>query len=68
MMHANVPMPLPPASLASNCPELPPLPEPLLDPERLVWEINVTTLYGQCAAKHREAIEGWLQAIEGAAP
>lgn len=61
-----VPMPLPPANLAQTCGELPKLPEPLTDPERLQWEADVVYAYGICAARHRATVQAWLGAVQAA--
>lgn len=55
-------MPAPPANLAADCPQLGPLPVPLLDPERLVWELQLLNAYADCAARHRLTVEAWLAA------
>jgi hypothetical protein len=60
------PMPPPPANLASDCPQLENPPEPLLDPERVIWEITILTAYADCAARHRLAIEAWRGAVNTA--
>lgn len=60
------PMPTPPANLEAPCHNLPMPPEPLLDPARAIWEIEVLTAYGDCAGKHRLAIEAWRNAVETA--
>lgn len=55
-------MPAPPANLAAACPALESPPEPLLDPERLLWELGVLSAYGDCAARHRATVEAWKRA------
>ena len=55
-------MPQPPADLAQRCSELPKLPVPFLDPERLEYEADIIALYGECAARHYEAVEAWKNA------
>lgn len=57
--HVTVPTPPLPANLASLCQAVAPLPNPLIDPERLVWEIMLIAAYGDCAAKHRHMVEAW---------
>lgn len=57
------PMPAPPANLASDCPQLLSVPEPFLDPDRLIWEMSILSAYADCAAKHRMAIEAWRSAV-----
>ena len=59
-----VPMPLPPANLASNCPVLPPPPSTLTDPDRATWEIDLIAKYGDCALKHRLTVEAWEEAVK----
>ena len=55
-------MPPPPADLAQKCSELPKLPDPFLDPERLEYEAELVAMYGECAARHYKAIEAWRNA------
>ena len=57
------PMPAPPANLASDCQQLESPPEPLLDPDRTIWEVGVITAYADCSAKHRLTIEAWQNAL-----
>lgn len=64
--RVSVPMPPPPANLAQTCGELPKLPEPLVDPERLQWEADVVYAYGTCAARHRATVQAWLGAVQAA--
>lgn len=52
------PTPIPP-NLAQECSKLPDLPTPLLDPERLIWELEVVALYRECASKQRHLAEAW---------
>lgn len=58
-----MPMPLPPANLAKSCPLVPMPPKPLVDPERLMWEIDVMTKYTDCAIKHDQLVEAWTNAV-----
>lgn len=58
-----VPMPAPPANLASNCPSIPFPPSPLLDPERAIWEVEILTAYTDCSVKHRLTVEAWRNAV-----
>ena len=46
-----------PANLAQPCPPLPPPPDPLVDPARMIWEMVVVAAYGDCGARHRAAVE-----------
>lgn len=64
--HVSVPMPLPPANLAQPCSQLPDLPDPLVDPDRLQWEADVTYAYAECAAKHRATVNAWKDAAQAA--
>ena len=57
------PMPPPPANLASDCNSLEQPPEPLIDPERAVWESALIAAYGDCAVKHRLTVEAWERAV-----
>lgn len=45
-----------PANLAADCPELPPLPSPFIDPARALWEEAMIALYGECAGRHARAV------------
>jgi hypothetical protein len=48
---------MPPPNLARSCPALP---EPArLDPERLIWELDLIAKYQDCATRHRLTIEAW---------
>ena len=60
------PMPPPPANLAQKCRSLPPVPNPLLDPERLQWEVDLIDAYEDCAVRHRLTIEAWEGAVQEA--
>lgn len=62
----SVQMPLPPANLAQLCDQLPPLPQPLTDPDRLQWEADLVYLYAACAARHAMAIRAWEDAVRAA--
>ena len=59
-----VSMPLPPANLSSPCRMLPTVPEPLLDPDRLQWEVDVLAAYEDCAVKHRLTVDAWREAVK----
>jgi hypothetical protein len=59
-----VPMPLPPANLASNCPPLPNPPSTLTDPERAIWEVEIIAKYGDCALRHKMTVDAWTQAAK----
>jgi hypothetical protein len=50
------------ANLAAPCVALPPRPDPFLDPERLVWEVDVVSSYGACATLHAKTVEAWAKA------
>lgn len=53
-----------PANLASNCPDLPAVPNPLVDPERAIWEVEIIAKYSDCALKHRLTVEAWSKAVK----
>lgn len=53
------PIPPAPASLAAECAPLPALPLPLIDPERLSWELQIIAAYADCAARHRRTVQAW---------
>lgn len=57
--HAAGPTPQLPASLAARCPEIPPLPAPLIDPARLQWELDALALYAECAGRHDRTVRAW---------
>ncbi len=59
----GAPMPLPPANLAQSCQSLPPLPRPLIDPDRGQWETDVVQIYADCAGRHWSAIDAWKAAV-----
>jgi hypothetical protein len=59
-------MPPPPANLANNCPDIPGMPSPAIDPERAIWEVDLVALYGDCALRHRLAINAWEEAVKHA--
>lgn len=61
-----VSMPPPPANLASPCPRLPIVPIPLIDPDRLQWEMDVLAAYEDCSVKHHLTIEAWQGAVQEA--
>lgn len=55
----SVPLETPtlPPNLARACPALP---EPArLDPDRLIWELDLIAKYQDCATRHRLTIEAW---------
>lgn len=56
-------MPPPPANLATDCRELPDVPTPLIDPERVLWESEILARYAECSVKHRLTVEAWLEAV-----
>ncbi len=45
------PTPGPQANLSQRCPTLPLPPSPLVDPARLLWEMTVVGMYGDCAGR-----------------
>jgi hypothetical protein len=57
-------MPAPPANLANDCPPIPPIPAVFVDPERVIWEIDVVAKYGDCALRHRKTVEAWQEAVK----
>lgn len=59
-------MPPPPANLAQLCDQLPPVPTPLIDPDRLQWEADVVYIYASCAARHAAVIRAWEDAVRAA--
>jgi hypothetical protein len=52
-------MPPLPANLAATCEALPELPNPLVDPDRLIWEVEAVSRYQDCATRHRLTVEAW---------
>lgn len=62
----SVPMPPPPANLAQKCDALPPIPDPLIDPERLQWEADLVYAYATCAARHAALAKAWTDAVQAA--
>ena len=58
------PMPPPPANLETNCPRLSDVPDPLIDPERALWESHLIARYMECSVKHRLTVEAWLAAVQ----
>jgi len=58
------PMPLPPANLAFPCQMLQTPPNPLVDPERALWEVDTVAKYADCSVKHRLTVEAWKRAVE----
>lgn len=59
-----MPMPPPPANLASDCPPLPAPPSTLIDPDRAVWEVDIIAKYGDCALRHKMTVDAWKQAVK----
>ena len=57
------PMPPPPANLESDCRPLDDVPDPLIDPERALWESHLIARYMECSVKHRLTIEAWRAAV-----
>jgi len=51
------------ANLAANCPPISSPPVPLIDPSRAEWEAEILLAYGDCAARHRFAVDAWPQAV-----
>jgi hypothetical protein len=35
------------------------LPNPLVDPDRLIWEVEAVSRYQDCATRHRLTVEAW---------
>lgn len=58
------PMPPPPVNLETPCRELPNVPSPLIDPERVLWENELLIRYAECSVKHRLTVEAWLEAVK----
>ena len=58
------PMPPPPANLESSCRPLDNVPDPLIDPERALWESHLIARYMECSVKHRLTVEAWLAAVQ----
>lgn len=46
-----------PANLAAPCKAIDPLPDPLVDPARLIWETGLLYAYRDCAAKHAATVK-----------
>lgn len=59
-------MPQPPANLSQSCDALPPIPQPLNDPDRLQWEADLVYAYAACAARHKALAEAWNAAVQAA--
>ena len=57
-----------PANLRAQCPALPQPPSPLIDPERLEWEVGVVLQYEECRTKHRRIVSGLPEVPVGAKP
>lgn len=64
--RVTVPMPPPPANLAQSCDQLPRVPTPLNDPDRLQWEADLVYLYAACAARHSGLARAWEDAVRAA--
>ena len=60
------PMPPPPANLESNCRALDDVPDPLIDPERALWESHLIARYMECSVKHRLTVDAWRAVIDRA--
>lgn len=58
------PMPPPPENLAANCAELEGIPDPLIDPARVIWESSLLLAYADCATKHRLTVEAWREVVK----
>jgi hypothetical protein len=41
-----------------------PLPNPLVDPFRLQWELDVLNAYAECAARQRAVVSAWERAVQ----
>lgn len=52
-----------PANLSTPCPAIPARPDPLIDPERLAWEIELVFAYRECAAKHIAGVKAWSDSL-----
>jgi len=59
-----VPMPTPPANLQTPCQPLSQVPDPLIDPERALWESDLIAKYADCSVKHRLTVEAWQRAVQ----
>ena len=62
-ISARTEIPLPPASLATECPPLQTPPDPLIDPDRLQWEADSVLRYEECRARHAELVRAWQDAV-----
>lgn len=60
--RVSVPMPPPPANLASPCPTIAEIPP--LDPERALWEGDLLHSYAECASKHLATVQAWRDAAD----
>jgi len=40
------------------------VPDPLIDPERALWESHLIARYMECSVKHRLTVEAWLAAVK----
>ena len=56
------PIPALQANLAQPCQVLPSPPDPLNDPARAVWEMDLIAAYGDCAARHLATVKAWPKA------
>ena len=57
--HVTAATPPLPANLSSPCPPIPPLPDPMIDPVRLGWELDLMRAHADCAAKHAATVKAW---------
>lgn len=62
--RSEPPTPVLEANLAADCPQLPPPPSPLLDPERSLWEEILIATYGECAGRHKRTVQAWPRPAE----
>jgi len=40
------------------------VPDPLIDPERALWESHLIARYMECSVKHRLTVEAWRAAVQ----
>jgi len=40
------------------------VPNPLADPDRAIWEVEIIAKYSDCALKHRLTVEAWSKAVK----
>ena len=52
-----------PANLSAPCQAIPARPDPLIDPDRLAWEIELIFAYRECAAKHAATVRASSDAL-----